>query len=42
MQVEEIIERLDLLFEENKGEEAQALLENTIRQAMEEKDDGGF
>lgn len=42
MQVEEIIERLDALFEENKGEEAQALLENTIRQAMDEKDDGAL
>lgn len=39
MQIKEIIEKLDQLFAENRGSEAQALLEESIRQAMEEQDD---
>lgn len=42
MQTEEIIKRLDGLFAEGKGAEAQALLEETIGQAMEEQDDSAL
>lgn len=39
MQTENIIKELDRLFAEGKGPEAQALLEASIKQAMEEQDD---
>lgn len=37
--LEEIMNRLDTLFSENKGNEAQTLLENSIYEAMEEEND---
>lgn len=42
MQVEEITQKLDELFAAGKGPEAQKLLEDSIRQAMEEEDDGAL
>ncbi|MGN1147513.1 MAG: DUF4125 family protein [Lachnospiraceae bacterium] len=42
MQVEEITKKLDELFATNKGPEAQKLLEASIKQAMEEEDDGAL
>lgn len=42
MQTEGIINKLDRLFSENKGQEAQQLLEESIRQAMEEADDNAL
>lgn len=38
MRTDEIVNRLDRLFSENKGQEAQRLLEDSIRLAMEESD----
>lgn len=42
MQTEEIIQKLDLLFSQNKGFEAQTLLEESINRAKEEKDENGL
>lgn len=42
MQIEEVINRLDELFSENKGQEAQKLLEDSIRLAVEESDDSAL
>ena len=38
MRTDEIVNKLDRLFSENKGQEAQRLLEDSIRLAMEEAD----
>ncbi len=42
MQIEVIINKLDGLFAENKGQEAQRLLEDSIKIAMEEEDDNAL
>ncbi|MBD5534105.1 MAG: DUF4125 family protein [Lachnospiraceae bacterium] len=42
MRTEEIINKLDRLLTENKGQEAQQLLEESIRQAIEEADDNAL
>lgn len=42
MQTEEIINKLDRLFSENKGQEAQQLLEDSIRLAIGEADDNAL
>lgn len=42
MQIEDILEKLDSLFKENKGEDAKQLLESAISQAKTEKDDAAL
>lgn len=42
MRIEEITGKLDKLFEQGKGPEAQKLLEDSIRQAVEEQDDAAL
>lgn len=42
MQTEEIIRKLDLLFSQNKGYEAQSLLEESIEKAKEEQDENAL
>ncbi|MDE5679464.1 MAG: tetratricopeptide repeat protein, partial [Lachnospiraceae bacterium] len=42
MQTEEIINKLDRLFSENKGQEAQQLLDDSIRLAIGEADDNAL
>ena len=42
MQINEIVEQMDGLISSGRGAEAQALLEQGIRRAMEEKDDAAL
>ena len=42
MQIDEIIVKLDELFSENKGQEAQKLLENSIKVAVANEDDNAL
>ena len=42
MQIEDILEKLDNLFRENKGEDAKRLIESGIDQAKAEKDDAAL
>ena len=42
MQIEKITQKIDELFAANRGGEAQKLLEDSIKQAMEEGDDGAL
>lgn len=42
MRIDKIVEKVDSLYAENRGQEAQKLLEDAIRQAMEEGDDNSL
>lgn len=42
MDIQEILNRVDTFFEENKGEEAEKLMRDSVVQAMEEQDDNSL